>query len=216
MGLHTYLKLKSVPQNIARILICYDALLQLRQKKVRARKGKYVVVKKKNAGDSWTPTINLKNKLNQQIDSVLDKQQCEACALGTLFISRARIFNQIKVGDIPNFQYGEITFDASQSSLTLFKDLQSYFSSEQLSLIESCFEGEPIGIAGQTSCYNNDIRGISERYLNKYKTAESRLIAILKNIIKNNGLFIPQQNISRNRKKKVDKKETVVKQNQGE
>jgi|GEM_PF-3299686 len=203
MGLHTYLELKSVPKNIARILICYDALLQLRQKKVKAEIGKYVVVRDKGTHKRYDPSISLNRQRNLQIDSVLDKQQCQACALGTLFISRARIFNKIKICDIPDFQDGQITYDNRPSSSALNTQLQQYFDQQQLSLIEACFEGAPIGVAGR--CLNSDeqVQEISERFITKYKTAESRLIAILKNIISNDGLFIPEKNLSRSRKKKT-------------
>ena len=203
MGLHTYLELKSVPKNIARILICYDALLQLRQKKVKAEKGKYVVVRNKGTHKYYDPAISLTRQRNLQIDSVLDKQQCQACALGTLFISRARIFNKIKICDIPNLQFGQISYDDRNSISALNIQLQQYFDARQLSLIEACFEGETVGVAGGALRSDELVQKISARYITKYKTAESRLIAILKNIISNDGLFIPEKNLSRSRKKKT-------------
>lgn len=202
MGLHTYLDLKSVPQNIARILICYDALLQLRQKKVVAKTGTYVVAR------------NVRNRTcrlpkSEQVDVALGKvNKCEACALGTIFIARTRIFNQLKVKDAGTAtEFGEI------SGSFISQDLLTYFDMRQLALIEGSFEGGNIGYCGDTLSYGD--RKLVCRFANKYKTVEARLIAILKNIISNDGTFIPEKNF-RKRKKKVDKKETVVKQNQGE
>ncbi len=202
MGLHTYLELKSVPKNIARILICYDALLQLRQKKVVAKTGTYVV-----ARNVLNRTYRLPN--SEQVDIALGKaNKCEACALGTIFIARTRIFNQLKVKDAGTFtEFGEI------SGSFISQDLLTYFDMRQLDLIEGSFEGGKIGYCGDTLSYED--RKLVCRFANKYKTVEARLIAILKNIISNDGTFIPEKNF-RKRKKKVDKKETVVKQNQGE
>lgn len=207
MGLHTYLDLKSVPKNIARILICYDALLQLRQKKIRPRKNTYIgLAEAKKVGE---------RQKNLQLDQVIEKQSyCEACALGTLLISRARIFNSLKVSSFMTEWGLDFCTSTIDSGYQLMNSLLPYFDKEQLSLVEACFEGYDQGMAGRDCKVDYD--KVIKPFARKYETAESRLIAILKNIISNDGLFIPEKNLSRGRKKKVDKKETVVKENQGE
>lgn len=207
MGLHTYLDLKSVPKSTARILICYDALLQLRQKKIKPRKNVYLdLAESKKVG---------KRQSNLQLDQVIEKQSyCEACALGTLLVSRARIFNSLKISNFMTEWGLDFCNSGDSSGYHLMNSLLPYFEKEQLSLIEACFEGYGQGMAGR-DC-KVDSEKIIRPFAKKYKTAESRLIAILKNIISNDGLFIPEKNLSRSRKKKIDKKETVIKENQGE
>lgn len=203
MGLHTYLELKSVPKNIARILICYDALLQLRQKKVKAKTGAYVFALDKQENFCTLPN-------SEQVDLALNKAaKCEACALGTLFISRARIFNKLKIRDA-----GQYAHRGNIGGEFISQDLLTYFDEEQLTLVEACFEGGLTGWCGEN--LQDEKASLVTRFFRRYETAESRLIAILKNIISNDGLFIPEKNLSRSRKKKVDKKETVLKENQGE
>lgn len=202
MGLNTYLDLKSVPKNIARILICYDALLQLRQKKVKATTGHYVFALDKQENFCKLPN-------SESVDVALNKaDKCEACALGTLFISRTRIFNKLKIKDAG--------YEASSGEIKgsfIGQDLLAYFDKEQLALIEGCFEGGRVGYWGETLDFEN--RELAFRFNKKYKTSESTLIAILKNIISNDGIFMPLKNLTKKRKK-VDKSKIVVKETQGE
>lgn len=192
MGLDTYLKLEEVPKNIARIIICYDALLQLRQKKVVATNNKYLVV-------SSFSKKGVSKKL--QLDKVLEKTSCEACALGTMLISRARVFNKLKIGNI-TFNESGLAFNSSFSSNSLATELDKYFDSEQLALIETAFEKFSKGERGRNLRFEPTKEKIAIDFGEKYEDATSRLVAILKNIIANDGLFCPEK-LPKNRKKKT-------------
>lgn len=184
MGLNTYLDLKSIPKHIARVIICYDALLQLRQKKILPKTGCYL-----------EPLGVPKIVETEPMDKTLNKIQCEACALGTIFASRVSCFDGLSNEEV-GFGWGGVCYDP------MFADLEQYFDSQQLHLIEACFEG---CFVSDTNPKTEKEFDLIEKFFDKYQTAESRLIAILKNIINNEGTFKPEQNLTRKRKK-VDKK----------
>ena len=94
--------------------------------------------------------------------------QCYVCARGALFLSAVRKGNNFKTGSF----IGEPT--------QVLKPLEKrYWSRPQIKKIEAAFEGFA-GFKSKTC-----------KFFDKYDNAHDRLVAILKNIIKNNGTFIP-------------------------
>lgn len=121
---------------------------------------------------------------NMDVSQILKNPtiSCEVCAKGGLFMSYIGVVNSYKVGDV------RPTTGASNDSAEM-NLLSKIFSKEQLSLIETAFEGKflrwnaPLSEIQQEACY---------RFYREYSTSfTKRLNAICENIIKNDGIFIP-------------------------
>ena len=108
------------------------------------------------------------------------KKYCEVCALGACFLSVVALTNKYDFGLSDNIDL---------SGEDVFKRLKSVFSLKQLYLIENAFElGQ--GFSAQRSRWHTDyLAAIS--FGKKYDRPKSRLRAIMKNIIANEGVFIP-------------------------
>ena len=128
---------------------------------------------------------------------------CEACAIGACFLSIVNKINKLDIGN------SEKEFSLREIYCHLIK----VFSKQQIILIENSFECGSGGL--RINGYNGKLkfnqlvigRGvynelkdtkISYDLLNKaisfgrnYQKSEDRLVAIMKNIIKNNGVFKP-------------------------
>lgn len=106
-------------------------------------------------------------------------KSCNVCALGSLVISKALKFDAIKTDDI--MRDGHYT-TRSTCELALY----DIFTLKQLDDIENAFEGWD-----NLYAYNNGST-INYRYANwpdYYPNPSERIIAIMKNIIRNNGTF---------------------------
>lgn len=169
-----------------RIAIAKDVILSLRRGQYIAETGRYVnldeIEIKKDAFD-----VHYDTKLD--IQKTLNKvKMCPVCALGACILSLTRFKNKLKWGDVG-------MNGAAMDSPRTKKLFSSLFSPEQLLLIESAFEGYNPGsdrIADQLFDFNDltdeQISKVEEfRY--RYDEPNDRLVAIMKNIIKNKGIF---------------------------
>lgn len=101
-------------------------------------------------------------------------EECRACALGSIFaacIARP----ELKLTYEPEYADD----DNEQRDA-----LSPYFSVEQLLLIESAFEKDDF-------TYGDDAWEAAVEFGQRYTSDKDRLLAILKNIIANNGTFVP-------------------------
>ena len=110
---------------------------------------------------------------NEEIDSGIQLRDivlgpCKVCAKGALFIAKAVRYNNVKVDQWREASY----YDGP---------LTEHFDREQLRLIETCFEGWDIDYID---------------WKNNYPDPKDRLVAILQNIIDNDGTFVafPSEN----------------------
>ena len=156
-----------------RVLIAKDVLTQLKLRRIKAKTGRYInlsyEVESKFYGEEFQPLF-LQRKI----------PRCTACALGAIMISCTAFNNNQKVGDPAlGCNLGQMIKDGDLIS----NGSTDIFTLEQLSLIEQAFEqgaGEFFGAAPKTVEFG---RG--------YRTDSSRLKAIMENIIRNKGTFIP-------------------------
>lgn len=135
------------------VTIAKDTLAVLKTKKVLAMKGVYLSHTSKDNGDK------LPNNYN-----------CNACALGSMFVG---LTTRIKDLSVKNHSGFRNSFTAQ---------LAPYFGQDQLSDIEKAFETTPQSY--DTEC-DAQVFGV------KYHNDEDRLIGIMENIINNNGTFKP-------------------------
>lgn len=173
-----------------RVIIAKDVLAQI-------AKGRYRPVE-----GSWVGSSNL-GDMDLYIEKRLDKDEslcrvdaseyvnkvkkCSVCALGAIFMSQ--------VGN-----FGGITFTSGSYAYSVFEDLERsplkrYFSISQLELIESCFEGLDGTYSG--SMAKNSDRVSAQAYYVCYKNSTERMTAIMNNIIRNKGTFVPRQDLTK-------------------
>lgn len=96
---------------------------------------------------------------------------CEVCAVGALVVATAKRHDNMKLTDL--------------ESGGVFAALRSYFSKEQLLLIEMVYEKEDIEAA-----HTADQREAVSRMWEDVPTGSARLRLIMENIVANNGTFV--------------------------
>lgn len=171
-----------------RVMIAKDVLAQLESKAYCAMQGSWVEDKK--LGDFYEYCIEQfegdQNAKAVSAREYVDKlKACKVCALGSIFVSQVRIGGDFKVSDVEN-AYG--VFEQLETS-----PLKRYFSVNQLKLIEASFEG-------YNGMYSHFMEGADEllscSYESQFSKDKDRLTAIMKNIVRNNGQFIPEQDLT--------------------
>ncbi len=148
-----------------RIRIAQDALAWLRAGALRASHWCFFLPATFEGREALTSATDGK----QLRDVVLGP--CNVCALGALFVSHVVSFNHRLAKDSWGIDRWEI-----------HEQLKDHFSSEELSCIEVAFEGW----GSASSRYSQ-----SYLFYRRYPNSTERLEAILENIIKNEGEFIP-------------------------
>lgn len=133
------------------------------------------------------------NELND--DGYIEKfDSCTACALGSMFATCVvkRPVLSLDVNDVMIPARTGANDDAMREALS------PYFSEKQLRLIESAFEMDDFMGADDDVEYDEDdnVRYVGElgraiAFGERYSSDKNRLIAIMNNIIENNGTFKP-------------------------
>lgn len=176
-------KMKPTEQRVA---IAKDVLKQLSDKFYKAKTGDYLLFRN-------TPEID---KIPAKLDNLLSllkrsKARCEVCGIGSIFVSMVNLGNKITTNECDLDK--EISEYYGVDDSLMREKLDKIFSAEQRSLIEAAFERS-------TSLTENDYEKNEEAWEKireamefgaQFKTPSNRLKAIMKNIIKNKGTFIP-------------------------
>lgn len=163
-----------------RVAIAKDVIKQLELKKLVATPGTYFSISQRVA-EKLKPTAQLQKELKKI-------PKCEVCALGACFVSAVRKFNDLTVQEVELGKYNDelglyTSSDLGRDGTT--DKLNEFFEPEQLNRIEQAFEG------WDRSVYHNDEYGTVAFYA-KYPNATRRMKAIMQNIIRNKGEFIPK------------------------
>ncbi len=158
-----FIDLSKISKAEARVLIAQDVLNQLNLKKIIATSGTYFAF-----GDT---TFDGGDFLHE----VLDKTQCQVCALGSLYYSRVQVANETKCDVVEKIREDE-SLNSINNVHTIMPDLNQYFDWSALDKIENYFEG---WFEGDT-------------FYNDNSDPEIRMRKIMQNIIDNNGDFKPE------------------------
>lgn len=176
---------KSKPEQ--RVAVAKDVLKQIESGFYTATRGGYLSLR----------SVQKVYNVPIQLDTLLaflkkEKAKCEVCGIGSIFVSMVNIGNKVTTQ--------ECGLDSIEECCRvgdgIMRDkLNKIFSPEQRSLIECAFEKSTY-LADDDHNYtadNNSIKKIenAKTFGLKYKTDTDRLKAIMKNIIKNKGEFIP-------------------------
>ena len=160
-----FIDLSKIPKAEARVLIAQDVLNQLNLKKIIATSGTYFAF-----GDT---TFDGGDFLHE----VLDKTQCQVCALGSLYYSRVQVANETKCDVVERIgDFEDESLNSINNVHTIMPDLNQYFDWSALDKIENYFEGW----FEANTFYNNN------------PDPEIRMRKIMQNIIDNNGDFKPE------------------------
>lgn len=123
-------------------------------------------------------------------DHLLGKEECKACALGGIFAS-CTLFNNETTFEKDRDFLEDLGFSIFDYNKKPKNGMMSIFSKSQLKLIEFAFE------EGDGWCLVTDACDPAKSELSaidfgkKFSNSKDRMVAIMENIIKNNGLFKP-------------------------
>lgn len=128
-------------------------------------------------------------------DATKLQASCSACALGSMFLAKIKLGNDVTWGDMDLNLYREVYPWGG----TIFKKLKTYFSLQQLCLIESAFEQNELSSAYYyisdcpTVVSPNFREQLTKAVLfgNKFADPKDRMLAIMQNIVDHGGTFKP-------------------------
>jgi len=203
-----------------RVLIAKDVIAQIKANRYVATSGAFVEAEFNSDIDDFSHILDEANRLMGAKDVVaeynisLEKakeainfikkplreayldgtvESCNVCALGGLFMSCTLYNNKTKLDALGSFGEASDLGDFIDRKKPISNGLDKFFSRSQLELIEQAFEGGD-GYFG-VGCYTHDACDDDVRryytYADKYPKDDDRMIAIMNNIVKNNGTFVP-------------------------
>lgn len=176
-----------------RIAIAKDVLKQIRLKTIRPKAGHYIKAK-----------LTFAPKGDEDIQALLQDgkiKKCEACALGSAFLSYARLYDNVKLGGYESALGARYEYDAASrwgatpalSGQRPTAVLSPVFGLRQMEVIEYAFESRSSALSWPLS--DGDAPQVdlarAVAFGKKYRTDTQRLVAIMKNIVRNKGTFKP-------------------------
>jgi hypothetical protein len=184
-----------------RVLIAKDVIKQIKAKRFIAAEGSWLHLVDKYGNNIAGPLVGEADR-STQIQAMFlsgDAPTCECCALGGIMMACTLYNNNQTVGDLA----ADLNIGRNVRCGTAFSNgLHRFFSRQQLALIECAFEsgrGEfYVNFDSTTYSRSSLLQHVSRNTLNRaldYETAypktDKRMIAIMQNIVKNNGTFRP-------------------------
>lgn len=158
-----------------RVRIAKDVIAQLAAGRIRARRGLYLSPADRT---SWHAKLD-----HEQVHLALEEQPiCMACALGAAFACAVKRANDLKFISFAHHSAPD------RERFMMHAYLKDWFSLEQLGLIECCFEGsERWAVPGTPP----ELISRALSFGPYGPTADQLMTAIMKNIIENDGTFVP-------------------------
>jgi len=177
-------------QQEMRIAIAKDVLKQLNAKKIIAASGTWITDSKMPDLDEYVCDLQNKGERKFDVKNYVNKvNQCEVCALGSLFVSAVNLYNNVYIStdknSNPQDQVWNIFTNLSSSPL------KRYFSVAQLKYIEAAYEG----LAGEHIPADERSEKYAEAFYLAHSNNNERLRGIMQNIIDNNGTFKPETSL---------------------
>jgi hypothetical protein len=172
-----------------RVMIAKDVLSQIKANRYIVECGTWVDA-------NW----NIRNEIDgtesvQKLFADRTIETCNVCALGSLFMSCTNLNNNTCVSDINYGGEGTEIGERIEEGDTLSNGLNKIFSKKQLQLIEVYFEkGDGwFGEDGYTGNYIGEDSRHVEYFNDAYPDDDERLVEIMKNIVANDGTFVPSK-----------------------
>jgi hypothetical protein len=175
-----------------RVLIAKDVIAQIKAKRFIASEGNWVIPE---LAEKFS-TLSFHNKINdpgfsdesaQKLFLSKKIESCSCCALGGMLMS-CTLFNNhqtaTQLADESNW-----LGDMVESKESFSNGLDRVFTHAQLRMIEVAFEGN----MGYFTVDNTEDWTVNaESYYRVFADADTRLVKIMENIIKNKGTFVPE------------------------
>jgi hypothetical protein len=176
----------ALPKAQRRVIIAQDTIFQLWSGKYEAASGTYFDLFPEG-DEKFVPGTELQTLINTP------GLTCEVCARGAIFASAVRLTNELKIGlnDTESVDMGALNpaFRAKESK---------FFPWKQLLLMEFAFEVDPGSSDEDLQC-EYDCRDEEDhateyalKFGRRYKNDAKRLMAIMQNVIDNDGTFKPE------------------------
>jgi len=128
--------------------------------------------------------VNVKREDSVQNHVDVVAKNCRVCALGAAFLSMVRLYNAVNMETL--MPYIDDTHSVFMQRNSITCRLNTYFSSEQLDMIESAFERCQMGhTASPTRKYDAML------FVDNENNPKERLKKIMENIVENGGVFNP-------------------------
>lgn len=156
-----------------RVAIAKDVLKWIEDKKFRPRSGDYL-------------EGTFSSNKNDSLDITLNNTFCTACALGACFIGMVDLGDKIKVGDV--FE-GNLSTYNTVNVTSMINHLKVIFTGLQMDLIEAAFE-KSAGMSRKTD-KDHPLMHASIAFGKRFSSDTDTMVAIMKNIVKNKGSFMP-------------------------
>lgn len=167
-----------------RIALAKDVIASLETERIISKSGSWVQIESDESICGFNTSISGSD--DTQIQDIINNKKCQVCALGALFIESIRRFDSLTIGDLED-GYSVGCYDITEY-------LDNIFDEYQLKLIEVAYERGDGGFSVRWDFRDKEDREEAERAIEFGKTIDDdreRLIAIMNNIIKNYGDFIP-------------------------
>jgi len=174
-----------------RVEILKDALLQITKNKYTAVNGRYVVLPKDLRSLEDRVLIGCEEDRSGKECLLQTPNACKVCAKGAIFLSIVRKENKVQLTELANSEvrdeksqklFGKRNLDRIEAAFEKWryfnKKDKEYYRSRKLYLNAAYYSG----LQKDEQVTN---------FIKKYPKSKDRLIAILKNCIKNDGVFKP-------------------------
>jgi hypothetical protein len=193
-------KFKAASVAEKRVMIAQDVIAQVKAGRFKAASGSWVTPIRRNGLILQTEKFR-DNDSVQKLFLEGDIPKCECCALGAMFMSCTLYNNKTTAKELDEvgFEFEDLVEYGGFTN-----GLSKFFSKDQLKLIESAFEGNTGAFsleqadweeAGWMDRLPDDKKPLpgdkSAGWMNRLPDDKKRLVAIMENIIKNKGKFVP-------------------------
>lgn len=173
-------RFQALPRNKKAIAVAKDVLKRIDTKQIKPRSGSLLKIHR-----THLPYGNVYGT-NYDLQSLVEKGAgCTACALGAAMCSIAHFRDEIKV-DSDGRPFNR---DGDEYVLPNSGKLKDVFGKD-MPIIEYAFERGGSTIT-ENWTFPGDMLNSAEGFGRKFRSDRDRLTAIMKNIIKNDGRFIP-------------------------
>ena len=181
------------------VKIAKDAIAQIKAERYSATCGEYLGMSLPIIKSDEDPNeIDLQTVLTDDNNAT-----CHVCALGSLLASRARLNNSVILPFDNTIYSDEVEVFADKDHC--LDGLRPYFTKRNLSLIESAFELtnlESVDYESEAEAEKYSIELYAATLFGeRYYDEGDRLIAILRNVIRNGGSFVIPRDLMRKARK---------------
>ncbi len=177
-------KFRQATRSQKRVLIAREVLAQLKTGRFIAKHGTFLFLDNE---DVYADESELHKSL-QELFLSKEIKNCSVCALGGLMFGCTILNNKERVGNLDVEFYG--LGERIRQNGKLRNGLNTFFSSEQLQLIEIAFENDR-GAFRSLSIRNREQAYKAAYFGSNIDDPYDLMVKIMRNIIKNKGEFIP-------------------------